>query len=109
MLNIRIAALSADEEWVLCSPHRAERSLAGTDRDSGSHELPSYDPNCYLCPGNERAGHVTNPDYRATFVFDNDYAALLPLAGIAGHEEDFHCTTRSRASAVLSASHRAMI
>ena len=37
-----------------------------------------YDPTCYLCPGNERAGGRRNPDYRSTFVFDNDFAALKP-------------------------------
>jgi UDPglucose--hexose-1-phosphate uridylyltransferase len=40
--------------------------------------LPAYDPTCYLCPGNERAGGVKNPKYTRTFVFDNDFASLLP-------------------------------
>jgi UDPglucose--hexose-1-phosphate uridylyltransferase len=40
--------------------------------------LPAYDPACYLCPGNERAGGVRNPAYTGTFVFDNDFAALRP-------------------------------
>jgi UDPglucose--hexose-1-phosphate uridylyltransferase len=35
-----------------------------------------YDPSCYLCPGNPRAGSQHNPDYRETFVFENDFAAL---------------------------------
>ena len=39
---------------------------------------PSYDPNCYLCPGNESAGGVRNPPYSGTFVFTNDFAALKP-------------------------------
>jgi UDPglucose--hexose-1-phosphate uridylyltransferase len=39
---------------------------------------PRYDPNCYLCPGNERAGGNRNPDYRDPFIFTNDFAALLP-------------------------------
>ena len=38
---------------------------------------PEFDPGCYLCPGNERAGGHKNPDYKDTFVFDNDFAALL--------------------------------
>ena len=38
---------------------------------------PSYDPGCYLCPGNERAGGLKTEDYRGTYVFDNDFAALL--------------------------------
>ncbi len=37
-----------------------------------------YDPSCYLCPGNERAGGARNPAYTSTFVFENDYAALRP-------------------------------
>ena len=37
-----------------------------------------YDPECYLCPGNSRAGGARNPPYTSTFVFDNDFAALLP-------------------------------
>jgi UDPglucose--hexose-1-phosphate uridylyltransferase len=39
---------------------------------------PAYDPGCYLCPGNSRAGGACNPPYTSTFVFDNDFAALLP-------------------------------
>jgi UDPglucose--hexose-1-phosphate uridylyltransferase len=42
--------------------------------------LPQYDPTCYLCPRNERAGGVKNPDYAATFAFNNDFASLLPEA-----------------------------
>jgi len=42
--------------------------------------LPAYDPTCYLCPGNERADGARNPKYNSTFVFDNDFAALLPDA-----------------------------
>jgi UDPglucose--hexose-1-phosphate uridylyltransferase len=38
---------------------------------------PRYDPDCYLCPGNPRAGGARNPDYRGVFVFDNDFPALL--------------------------------
>lgn len=40
--------------------------------------LPEHDDTCYLCPGNTRAGGVVNPDYTDTFVFTNDFAALLP-------------------------------
>jgi UDPglucose--hexose-1-phosphate uridylyltransferase len=37
---------------------------------------PQYDPTCYLCPGNQRAGGVHNPHYTSTFLFENDFAAL---------------------------------
>jgi UDPglucose--hexose-1-phosphate uridylyltransferase len=42
-------------------------------------DLPAYEPDCYLCPGNLRAGGNRNPDYSSTFVFDNDFPALLPI------------------------------
>lgn len=40
-------------------------------------ERPQYDPGCYLCPGNTRAGGFVNPAYTRPFAFTNDYAALL--------------------------------
>jgi UDPglucose--hexose-1-phosphate uridylyltransferase len=65
-------------EWVLVSPHRAKRPWLGQVEKKPVPSLPKYDPACYLCPGNERAGGVRNPPYTGTFVFDNDFAALLP-------------------------------
>jgi UDPglucose--hexose-1-phosphate uridylyltransferase len=65
-------------EWVLVSPHRAKRPWLGQVEKKPVQSLPQYDPTCYLCPGNERAGGVRNPPYTGTFVFDNDFAALLP-------------------------------
>lgn len=65
-------------EWVLVSPHRAKRPWLGQVERTPAENLPTYDPTCYLCPGNERAGGVRNPAYTSTFVFDNDFAALLP-------------------------------
>jgi len=65
-------------EWILVSPHRAKRPWLGQVEKTPLLNLPQYDPTCYLCPRNERAGGVTNPDYDSTFVFDNDFAALLP-------------------------------
>lgn len=65
-------------EWVLVSPHRAKRPWLGQVEKTPIENLLTYDPTCYLCPRNERAGGVTNPDYSGTFTFDNDFAALLP-------------------------------
>jgi UDPglucose--hexose-1-phosphate uridylyltransferase len=65
-------------EWVLVSPHRTARPWLGQVEKTGAPAAPHYDPQCYLCPGNQRAGGVKNPQYTGTFVFDNDYAALLP-------------------------------
>jgi len=66
-------------EWVLVSPHRTDRPWQGQVEDTVVESQPEYDPACYLCPGNSRAGGERNPDYTSTFVFDNDYAALRPL------------------------------
>jgi len=65
-------------ESVLVSPHRSKRPWLGQVEKSPTARLPQYDPTCYLCPRNERAGGVKNPDYESTFVFDNDFSALLP-------------------------------
>jgi UDPglucose--hexose-1-phosphate uridylyltransferase len=65
-------------EWVLVSPHRMKRPWQGQVERLPDDTRPAYDPSCYLCPGNERAGGQRNPDYETTFVFTNDFAALLP-------------------------------
>jgi len=65
-------------EWVLVSPQRTDRPWQGQVERAAPASLPEHDPGCYLCPGNERAGGVRNPDYSGTFVFTNDYPALLP-------------------------------
>ncbi len=65
-------------EWVLVSPHRTQRPWQGQVEKEAQAVQPAYDPECYLCPGNVRAGGVRNPDYKQTFVFENDFAALKP-------------------------------
>lgn len=65
-------------EWVLVSPHRTQRPWQGQVEEVAAEALPAYDPTCYLCPGNARAGGAANPAYTGTFVFDNDFAALRP-------------------------------
>jgi UDPglucose--hexose-1-phosphate uridylyltransferase len=65
-------------EWVLVSPHRAERPWHGQVERPAVETRPRYDPGCYLCPGNQRAKGERNPPYESTFVFTNDFAALRP-------------------------------
>jgi UDPglucose--hexose-1-phosphate uridylyltransferase len=65
------------DEWVLVSPHRTQRPWQGQQEDVPLDTRPAFDPTCYLCPGNARAGGKRNPNYKTTFVFDNDFAALL--------------------------------
>jgi UDPglucose--hexose-1-phosphate uridylyltransferase len=74
-------------EWVLVSPHRMERPWQGKLERAAYPDQPAYDPDCYLCPGNSRAGGRRNPPYPSTLVFDNDYPALLPDAPGAGMDE----------------------
>jgi UDPglucose--hexose-1-phosphate uridylyltransferase len=64
------------DEWVLCSPQRLDRPWQGQLEEVEPVGLPRYDPDCYLCPGNERARGARNPPYVSTFVFDNDFPAL---------------------------------
>ena len=63
-------------DWVLVSPLRTQRPWQGHTEAQAHEERPEYDPACYLCPGNQRAGGVRNPNYTSTFVFDNDFSAL---------------------------------
>lgn len=63
-------------EWVLISPHRTRRPWQGQVESRAVEQSPAYDRSCYLCPGNRRAGGHQNPQYKTTFVFENDYAAL---------------------------------
>jgi UDPglucose--hexose-1-phosphate uridylyltransferase len=65
-------------EWVLVSPQRTQRPWQGHVDEVAREPLLKHDPSCYLCPGNERAGGDRNPQYDETFVFTNDYPALLP-------------------------------
>ena len=55
---------------------------------AGAPTALEYDPDCYLCPGNSRAGGARNPEYDTTFVFDNDFAALQPDAPLERTEQD---------------------
>ncbi|MFD2512327.1 UDP-glucose--hexose-1-phosphate uridylyltransferase [Pontibacter locisalis] len=63
-------------EWVLVSPHRAKRPWQGQQEEVCVDDRLGYDPSCYLCPTNERANGAHNPDYKTTFVFENDFGAL---------------------------------
>jgi UDPglucose--hexose-1-phosphate uridylyltransferase len=72
---------------VLVSTGRTNRPWLGSREPAPTETRPRYDPTCYLCPGNGRAGGARNPDYDGTFVFTNDFAALLPDSA-AGRMED---------------------
>ncbi len=67
-------------EWVLVSPQRTERPWQGQTTKPAVPAGLVYDPTCYLCPGNPRAGGAQTPKYTGVYAFDNDYPALLPSA-----------------------------
>jgi UDPglucose--hexose-1-phosphate uridylyltransferase len=86
------------QQWVLVSPHRTQRPWQGEVSKLEPATAIHYDPSCYLCPGNTRAGGHKNPDYNGVFIFTNDYAALMPDAPAftdAPHD-DLFCAERER-------------
>ena len=75
-------------EWILVSPHRTKRPWQGQVERVPPSTRPEYDPDCYLCPGNARAGgSLRNPSYTSTFVFENDFAALRPDTPLGRSDE----------------------
>ncbi|HEV2195018.1 MAG TPA: UDP-glucose--hexose-1-phosphate uridylyltransferase [Candidatus Acidoferrum sp.] len=75
-------------EWVLVSPQRTERPWQGKVEQLPAPPSVAYDPSCYLCPGNKRAGGKQTPKYSGTYAFDNDFPALLPEVEPFRYEED---------------------
>jgi UDPglucose--hexose-1-phosphate uridylyltransferase len=72
----RLNPLTGD--WLLVSPHRTLRPWQGQIETSSVQSRAAYDPECYLCPGNARAGGRVNPAYSGVFAFENDFPALFP-------------------------------
>ncbi|MFZ1872528.1 MAG: galactose-1-phosphate uridylyltransferase [Chania sp.] len=75
-------------QWVLVSPHRAKRPWQGQQETHAQETLPAHDPDCFLCPGNQRVTGDKNPDYPGTYVFTNDFAALMPDTPLAPENPD---------------------
>ncbi len=75
-------------EWVLVSPHRTQRPWQGQVEKPAAVAALQYDPDCYLCPGNVRAGGVRTEKYTSTYVFENDFAALKQDAPKFSSDED---------------------
>ena len=75
-------------EWIMVSPHRLKRPWQGKVESSGQETRPAYDPQCYLCPGNPRAAGAQTPQYTGTYVFTNDFSALLPDSPFETRDEN---------------------
>ena len=86
-------ALTGD--WILVSPQRTSRPWRGRVERPAPERRPGHEPGCYLCPGNRRANGDVNPAYAGTYVFPNDFPALLP--GEAGQPEPGHPLLAARA------------
>jgi UDPglucose--hexose-1-phosphate uridylyltransferase len=82
-------------EWVLVSPHRARRPWLGQIEKTPLENLPAHDPSCYLCPGNKRAEGKQNAHYTGTYVFENDFPALLLPENSTGGPGTSEGTARS--------------
>jgi UDPglucose--hexose-1-phosphate uridylyltransferase len=65
------------DEWILVSPHRAKRPWQGQNETLPEDNRPEHDETCYLCAGNVRANGIKNEDYTNSYVFENDFSALL--------------------------------
>ena len=63
-------------EWVTVSPQRVQRPWQGEEHPAPGSTAVTYDPDCYLCPGNTRANGNVNPPYTAPWAFDNDFPAV---------------------------------
>ena len=72
--------------WTLVAAGRTRRPWSGKLEPASGVQRPIYEPDCYLCPRNTRAGGVVNPDYDGTFVFTNDFASLQPETPLLSDE-----------------------
>jgi UDPglucose--hexose-1-phosphate uridylyltransferase len=74
------------QEWVIIASHRHSRPWNGSVLEGQHIELPKFDSNCYLCPGNMRANNTINPKYENIFVFSNDFPSISLNAPTALHK-----------------------
>lgn len=75
--------------WILVSPHRMLRPWSGQQEAPQKSDLAEFDASNPLCPGVTRPNGEQNPKYESTFVFTNDFPALLedvPLPPIGDDE-----------------------
>ena len=91
--HTRLNLLTGD--WVLVSPHRMKRPWQGKVEVLPKNDRPSYDPSCYLCPGNKRADGTFNPNYEKPYSFVNDFSALLEDTPAGVYEENGLLQARS--------------
>ena len=74
-------------EWVVYAAHRNARPWEGESVQKGEIKR-SFEPSCYLCPGNQRANSKQNPKYEGVYVFDNDFPVVGMNAPLISAEQD---------------------
>ncbi|MGS3543032.1 hypothetical protein ACB371_19400 [Klebsiella pneumoniae] len=63
--------------------------MAGGAGNAGKTDLAGPRiPDCFPCPGNTRVTGDTNPNYTGTYVFTNDFAALMTDTPDAPESDD---------------------
>lgn len=78
------------QEWIVYAAHRNSRPWNFAERHT-QQTLPSYDPGCYLCPGNTRVSGKKNPYDYDVFIFDNDHPVVgLDAPLIPGTDQEMH-------------------
>jgi UDPglucose--hexose-1-phosphate uridylyltransferase len=80
-------------EWVLIAANTQSRPINQGQALRDNKPLPQYDSHCYLCPKNERASGITNPDYNTTYAFENDFPSLSELAPDSNSENPLEKTS----------------
>ncbi len=68
------------EQWVIIAANTKARPWSGKVSKNSTEDVPSHDPDCYLCPRVTRANGEVNPDYIGTRAMDNDFPSLAPAA-----------------------------
>lgn len=90
------------DEWVLVSPHRAKRPWQGQVEQVDEPQMSAYDKDCFLCAGNTRINGEVNDDYKDTFVFTNDFAAIKQDTPIVSSDDPlFKMATEQGESRVI--------
>ena len=77
--------------------------------ETNQKEDITYDESCYLCPGNTRINGEINDDYTDTFVFQNDFGALLPDTPNFEYEKMAQTTNLEVCSKVLFAQREGVV
>jgi UDPglucose--hexose-1-phosphate uridylyltransferase len=72
------------EEWVVYAAHRNQRPWTTGKSLMPDIDAQKHDPECYLCPNNQRVHGSRNPDYQQVYIFENDH----PVVGTDAPEVD---------------------